>query len=310
MCYIPSMKKDKLVLIDTNSIIHRAFHALPPLKSKSGEPSGAVYGSLLAFFKIINEFNPTHLAAVFDSPGETFRHEKYKEYKANRIKSPDELIVQIIKTQEVFKGLGVLVLAKIGLEADDILGVLSSRAPKNVETLIVTGDMDILQLVNEKTKVYTLKRGVSEGVLYDTEKVREKYGGCSPEQIIEIKGLQGDPSDNIPGVSGVGEKTAIKLIQEFGNLDKLYEALEKDGPSVSLKIKEKLLKERAEAFLSRELATIKKDDFQDIAIEDLKLNFNKEKAIEVLEELGFESLIKRFLEENKKQEEKNLKLNF
>ncbi len=310
------MKKEKLLLFDANSIIHRAFHALPPLKDKKGEPSGAVYGSLLVFFKMISEINPRYLAVAFDSPGKTFRHEKYKEYKANRPKAPDELVSQIKKTKEVFEKMGAATLAKEGLEADDIVGAVSSCAPEGVETVIVTGDADILQLVNGKTKVYTLKRGVKESVLYDRKKVEEKYGGVPPERVVDIKALQGDPSDNIPGVEGVGEKTAIKLVKKFGRLEDLYSSLKKESPEeVSKKVYEKLKKQKKEAFLSRDLATIDRKCLSGIDFGRFSFQQDKEKTGKVLQDLGFLSMANRFLgekKENKKpsKEGRNLKLNF
>ncbi len=297
------MKREKLLLFDTNSIIHRAFHALPPLKSKNGEPGGAIYGSLLAFFKIISDVNPHYVVVAFDSPGKTFRHKKYKEYKANRVKAPEELIFQIKKTQEVFNNMGVTVLKKEGLEADDIVGTVSFHAPANIETIIATGDMDMLQLVNEKTKVYTLKRGVQESILYNKEKVREKYDGLSPEQIVDIKALWGDASDNIPGVAGIGEKTAIKIIKEFGNVENLYKNL-RSTSSLSTKIKEKLLRGEKTAFLSKELATINKEGIFEYNFADFVYNIKGEKTKETLDDLGFLTLKKRFF----KEEEKNLKL--
>jgi DNA polymerase I len=297
------MKKGKLLLFDTNSIIHRAFHALPPLKSKNGEPGGAIYGSLLAFFKIMSDVNPSYVAVAFDSPGKTFRHKKYKEYKANRVKAPEELIFQIKKAQEVFSNMGLAVLKKEGLEADDIVGTVSFHAPKNIETVIATGDMDMLQLVNEKTKVYTLKRGVQESILYDKEKVKEKYDGLSPKQIVDIKALWGDASDNIPGVSGIGEKTAIRIIKEFENIENLYQNL-RSTSSLTGKIKEKLLKGEKIAFLSKELATINKKGVFEYNFADFGYNIKSEKTKEVLDDLGFLTLKKRFF----KEEDKNLKL--
>ncbi len=297
------MKKEKLLLFDTNSIIHRAFHALPPLKSKDGKVSGAVYGTLLAFFKIISDVNPQYIAAAFDSPGKTFRHKKYKEYKANRVKAPEDLISQIIRTQDIFSEMGVTVLRKDGLEADDIVGAVSFSAPRNIETVIATGDMDILQLVNEKTKVYTLKRGVQESILYDIEKVKEKYDGLPPEKIVDIKALQGDVSDNIPGVEGIGEKTAIRIIKEFKNIEELYKNLENTN-SLSVKIKEKLLKGKKKAFLSKDLATIDKKGFSNFTFSEFNYITKSEKTKKVLDDLGFITLKKRFF----KEEEKNLKL--
>lgn len=315
------MEKEKLLLIDTNSIIHRAFHALPPLKSKDGKPSGALYGSLLAFFKILSDFNPYYVAAAFDSPGKTFRHEAYKEYKAHRPKAPEDLISQIKRTQESFSEMGVAVLAMKGIEADDIVGSVSSSVPSNIETIIATGDLDILQLVKENVKVYTLKRGIKEGVLYDKIAVKERYEGNSPEKIADIKALQGDSSDNIPGVEGVGEKTAIKLIQEFGSIEGLYKFLEKNsfqGKELKIpqKMVEKLKKEKKKAFLSKELALIDKKRFPEIDVSRLAFQKDNQKVEKVLDELGFLTLKKRIFpkkEENltkEKDDGKNLKFNF
>ncbi len=304
------MEKEKLLVFDTNSIIHRAFHALPPLKDKKGEPSGAVYGSLLAFFRFIDEIKPDYIAVAFDSPEKTFRHKRYKEYKANRPKAPDELVSQIIRTKSVFSDMGIATLSKSGLEADDIVGAVAERAPENIETIIVTGDMDILQLVNERTKVYTLKRGVKESVLYDREEVMQRYDGIPPEKIPDIKALQGDASDNIPGVEGIGEKTAIKLIKEHGSLEELYEDLEEEKSSLSTKIKEKLLSEKRKAFLSKELSMINKKDFSEFQLSDLCFKTEDGKMTEALEGLGFDSLAKRFKKKDASRQKENLKLNF
>ncbi len=309
------MQKEKLLLFDTNSIIHRAFHALPPLKSKDGEPGGAVYGSLLAFFRIISEVNPQYVVAAFDSPGKTFRHEKYEKYKANRPKAPDELVSQIKKTIKVFSEIGVLTLAREGLEGDDIVGAVSFSAPSNVETVIATGDMDMLQLVNEKTKVYTLKKGIKESVLYDVEKVKERYDGIPPEKLVDVKALQGDPSDNIPGVEGIGEKTAIKIIKEFKDLESLYSVLEKhslpgEKSVLSERIWKKLKENKEKAFLSKELSLIKKENFSGFNFPDSRFFLEDQKVVKTLEELGFRSIAKRFL--NKSEREtggENLKLN-
>jgi DNA polymerase-1 len=307
---------EKLLVFDTNSIIHRAFHALPPLTSKGGEPSGAVYGSLLAFFRMMDEIKPSYVVAVFDSPQKTFRHKKYKEYKANRAKSPEELISQIIKTKEVFSDMGVAVLAKAGLEADDIVGAISCLAPKNIETIIVSGDSDILQLVSKKTKVYNLKRGIKENILYDEKMVKERYG-VVPEKIADIKALQGDVSDNIPGVSGIGEKTATSLIIEFGSIENLYKELEKENAdSISERIKEKLKKGKKKALLSKELALIKRDCFQEFDYSKFYFQKEDEKIIKILEELGFPSIAYRFLgiknisKKPAEREENNLTFNF
>ncbi len=311
------MEKKILLLFDTNSIIHRAFHALPPLKDKDGRVSGAVYGSLSTFFRIVDEINPHFVAAAFDSPGKTFRHKEYKEYKANRPKCPDELVEQLIRTKDVFERMGVRVLSREGLEADDIVGAVSRLVGSDIETIIVTGDMDILQLVNKKTKAYTLKRGIKESVLYDEKKVKERYEGVGPERIPDIKALQGDKSDNIPGVMGVGEKTAVRLIKEFKSLENLYTELKKNNcDNISAKVKENLLAEEEKAFLSKRLAMINVTDFSDGKIEHFSFTRDSKEVESVVRELGFMSLIKWF-SKNKKdainepvKEDKNLTLDF
>ncbi len=304
------MKKKKLLLFDTNSIIHRAYHALPPLKDKSGKPGGAIYGSLLAFFSILEKTDPDYVAVAFDSPGKTFRHEKYKEYKANRPKAPEDLVYQLQKTKEVFSEMGACVLAKEGIEADDIVGVVAKHVPEYVEVVIVSGDKDILQLVDEKTKVYTLRRGVKDSVLYDKDRVKEDYEGLGPEKIADIKALQGDPSDNIPGVSGIGEKTAVKLIKEYGSVENLYKKIKKEDSSlISSKIKEKLIKEEEKAILSKALAMIKKEKVFDFNIEDFFFNKKSEAVLKAIDDVGFTSIAKRLNPSFKKEEKQNLKLN-
>ncbi len=310
------MKKERILLIDTNSIIHRAFHALPPLKTKDGDPGGAVYGSLLAFFKILADFSPNYIVAVFDSPGKTFRHEYYKKYKAHRPKAPDELISQIKMVQKVFSEIGLEIVAREGYEADDIVGSIANNVPENIEVIIATGDLDILQLATEKVKVYTLKRGVKDSVLYDKEKVAEKYEGLSPERIPDIKALKGDASDNIPGVEGVGEKTAVKLIKKFSNIETIYSLLDKEEKLEGFgeNIIKKLKKDKEKAFLSKKLATIDKDSFSSFQLSDFSFKKNSEKIRDVLQELGFNTLAKRFSGDNfiKKEDiaSNNLKFNF
>ncbi|MFH1820589.1 MAG: 5'-3' exonuclease H3TH domain-containing protein [Candidatus Nealsonbacteria bacterium] len=287
--------KKTLIVFDSNSIIHRAYHALPPLTTKKGEIVGAVYGFLLVFLKAIKEFQPDFVIACFDVKGPTFRHEKYKEYKAKRVKAPDDLYKQISRVKEVLSGFNVKVYEKPGFEADDIIGTIAKEAPKKqvlpeLETIIVSGDSDNFQLVNDKTKVFALRKGVKDTVLYDESAVKEKYQGLIPKQLVDYRGLRGDPTDNIPGVPGVGEKTAIDLIQRFGTIDNLYQNLDELRP----KLKDLLIQHKEQAFFSRELATI----YQSVPIEfDLWdsqwENYNKEKATQTLEELDFFSLIPR-----------------
>ncbi|PIZ89645.1 MAG: hypothetical protein COX89_00405 [Candidatus Nealsonbacteria bacterium CG_4_10_14_0_2_um_filter_37_10] len=304
-------EKKKLIIIDSNSIIHRAYHALPPLTTKKEELVNAVYGFLLVFFKAIREFQPDFIAATFDFPAPTFRHKKYKEYKAKRPPAPEELYQQIPKVKEVLEAFNVPIFEKEGFEADDIIGTIAHLAPKRqiipeVETIILSGDLDVLQLINPKTKIYSLRKGVKDIILYDEDLVKEKYGGLMPEQLLDFKALKGDPSDNIPGVPGIGEKTAVELIKEFGSLENLYQNLEKLKP----KLKESLLLQKEQAFFSKELAEIKTNVPIDFNLKKCQWGkYNQKKIIGILKNYEFQTLIKR-LPELKRQEsvKKNLEL--
>src|SRR3989338_3786991 len=209
----------KLILIDANALVHRAFHALPPLTSPQGMIVNAVYGFTLVLLKTIKDFKPDYMAAAFDLAGPTFRHEEFEEYKAHRQKAPDELYAQIPLIQEVLKAFGIEIFTKEGYEADDLIGSLAEKAKKNqqnggLQTVILTGDLDTLQLVeDDKVVVFTLRKGVSDTVTYNEKSVLERYG-LEPYQVVDFKGLKGDPSDNIPGVPGIGEKTAMALLQK------------------------------------------------------------------------------------------------
>ncbi|MBI4138175.1 MAG: hypothetical protein HY482_01090 [Candidatus Wildermuthbacteria bacterium] len=297
-------EKKVLLLLDANSLIHRAFHALPPLTTSKGVMVNAVYGFLLALFRAIKEFNPDYIAAAFDVPSSTEgRKKKFLQYKAQREKAPDELYAQIPLVQAALKVLHIPVFEQAGFEADDIIATISRVAPLRqahppLETVIATGDADALQLVSGRIKVYALRKGVQDSVLYDEKAVREKYG-ADPRQLVDWKGLRGDPSDNIPGVKGVGEKTATLLIGEFGSLEDLYVALEArtDIPGISLKLKQTLLEGKESAFLSRDLATMSKDVPLDISLPELSWRgFNKSEAEEFLRSFEFKTLIPRLAE--------------
>ncbi|MDP2864215.1 MAG: 5'-3' exonuclease H3TH domain-containing protein [bacterium] len=295
-------EKKRLIIIDSNSLIHRAYHALPPLTTKKGELINAVYGFLLVFLKAIKEFQPDYIAACFDLPGPTFRHKKFKEYKAKRPPTPEELCQQIPKVKEILKSFDVPIFEKEGFEADDIIGTISELAPRKqvipeIETVILSGDLDTLQLVNPCTKVYALRKGVKDTVLYDIEKVKEKFQGLTPEQILDFKSLRGDASDNIPGVTGVGEKTAIELLLKFGSLENIYKEIGEDSEqakNLKPKLKETLLKYKEQAFLSKTLAQIDKNTPIDFNLEKCRWKeYDKEKVIQILKNLEFYSLLGR-----------------
>lgn len=298
-------KKNTLIIIDSNSLIHRAFHALPSLTVKNGMQTGAIYGFLLAFFKALKDFHPDFVVATFDVSGPTFRHREYKQYKADRPKMPSELVQQIPKIKEILKLFGVPIFEKQGFEADDIIGTISRAVSKKqtsteIEIIILSGDKDIFQLINAQTKAYNLKKGVKNTALYDIEKIKEDYEGLLPEQLLDFKGLRGDPSDNIPGVPGIGKKTGIKLIKEFGSVENLYKILKGDqeeAKEISPRVKELLLKNEEQALLSKKLVRI--DCNVPIKFDIKKCRFNNQKSKEIvkfLEKLEFNSLIKRLFE--------------
>lgn len=282
----------KLILIDGNAIIHRSYHALPPLTTKKGELVNAVYGFSSTLLSVIDKFKPDYIAATFDLAGPTFRHKEYKEYKAKRVKADQELYDQIPRVKEVVRAMNIPIYEKEGFEADDVIGTLAKQIEKsgeNVENIIVTGDLDTLQLVNPKTKVYTMRRGLSDALIYDEEKIKERYG-LSPRQMIDFKGLRGDASDNIPGVKGIGEKTAIELIKKYSTLENVYKNLDE----IKGAVREKLERDRAMAAKSKHLSEINQSVPVKIDLTRAYVHkFEREKIVELFKELNFYSLIKR-----------------
>ncbi|MEA1937278.1 MAG: DNA polymerase I [Patescibacteria group bacterium] len=297
----------KLILVDANALMHRAYHALPPLVTKKGENVNAVYGFTSVLLKVVKDLRPDYIICAFDVAGGTFRDKIYDDYKAGRAKPDQEFYDQIPKIKEVVEALNIPIIERKGFEADDVIGTLAEQANGKLrivncklQTIIVTGDMDALQLVDKNTEVYTLRKGIKDTVIYDEKAVEERYG-LKPEQIIDFKGLRGDPSDNIPGVKGIGEKGASELLQNFGSIKKLYEAIEKNktGDLIKPRTKEKLIAEKSQALMSKELATIKRD--MDIKLDLEKCvwgDYNKERLNGLFRELEFYSLISRVEEAN------------
>jgi len=292
----------KFILIDAHALIHRAYHALPPLTTKSGELVNAVFGFASVLIKVINEFKPDYIAAAFDLPEPTFRHKEYKEYKATRPEAPPDLYIQIPRVREVLKAFKIPIYEKIGYEADDIIGTISKKlSGKDIEVLILTGDMDTLQLVGGSPaqagniKVCTPKRGLSDPIIYDEKKVEERFKGLKPGQLNDFKGLKGDPSDNIPGVKGIGEKTAIDLLNRYKTIEKLYEAMKKGKTiGISNSVMGKLKAGKESAFLSKKLVTLYRDVPIIFSLKENEFGkFDKNKLLEVFKDLGFESLIGR-----------------
>jgi len=289
------MRKEKLYVIDGNAYIHRAFHALPPLTNSLGQMVNAVYGFTRMLLKILREEKPDCLAVCFDFPAPTFRHREFQEYKATRKETPDELKQQIPLAHSIVKALNIPIFEKEGYEADDLIGTLAKKASKeNIETIIVTGDKDALQLVDDFVKVLNEPKNI----FYTKEVVKEEIG-VSPGQITDLMGLIGDASDNVPGVWGVGPKTATGLIQEFGSLENLYQNLAK----VKGKLREKLEKEKDKAFISRRLVTIVKDVPMEVEVRDCRVReFNREELLKLLRELEFKTLIGELIPVEEKHE--------
>ncbi|MDD2679929.1 MAG: 5'-3' exonuclease H3TH domain-containing protein, partial [Candidatus Omnitrophica bacterium] len=288
------MDEKRLYLIDATAFCYRAFYAVRGLATSFGQPTGAIYGFINMLNKILKENKPVYIAACFDVSRDTFRTKKFAEYKIQRPPMPDDLSSQMPLIKEALSGYGIKILEKEGFEADDIIATLSRKAKaKGMRTIIITSDKDILQLVDKDTEVYSPYK--DEGVTYDEEKVKERFG-ISPKQIADLISLMGDNVDNIPGIPGIGEKTASALIQEFGSVDKLLAHPDKVGKEkLRLAIKEnaKLIK------LNKELAVLVEDVDLDFGPEDLKIGEAK------LGELGrlFKRLeFKKFLKELKIEE--------
>ncbi|CEO32059.1 DNA polymerase I [Paraclostridium sordellii] len=279
-----------LVIIDGNSIINRAFYALPDLTNKQGLHTNAIYGFTTMLFKIIENYKPTHISVAFDKKAPTFRHLEYKEYKAGRKKMPDELREQIEPLKNVLDAFKINRLELAGYEADDIIGTVSLKAEKEgYKVFIVTGDKDAIQLASKTTTTLITKKGVGEVDEFDFDEVMKKYE-MTPNQFIDLKGLMGDKSDNIPGVPGIGEVTGIKLIKEFGSIENIIENVDSIKGSSRKKIEE----HKDLAIMSKRLATIIRDVPIDITIDDLSFgDYDKANVIDVFNELGFNSLISR-----------------
>lgn len=285
----------KFILIDGNSLLHRAYHAFPPLTTPRGELVNAVYGFTSMLLSVLEKLSPTHVAVAWDLEGPTFRKIEYEDYKANRGPMDEDLVTQIERTHQVVKVLNIPDFGISGFEGDDVIGTLSQKAideksEEDVSVVIVTGDRDSLQLVEgRKVVVYLpIQNHHNASVVFDEAKVVEAYG-LKPEQIVDLKGLMGDSSDNIPGVKGVGKVTATKLIQQFGSVKKIYKEIDKIAPE---RIRKLLLADKEMAFKSYDLAKIKRDVPLSIDWEACKLtNYDKNKVLALFEELNFKSLI-------------------
>lgn len=292
----------RLILLDAHAIIHRAYHALPDFASSKGEPTGALYGISTMLLKIVADLKPDYIIACYDLPGETFRHEVYEAYKAGRKKTDDALVRQLERSKDVFTAFNVPIYSVPGFEADDVLGTIVEKLKddKNTEIIIASGDMDTLQLVSgTKVKVFTLKKGINDTILYDEKAVRDRFG-FGPEVIPDYKGFRGDPSDNIPGIKGIGEKTATILLTNFGSVEGVYKTLKKkpaeiEKIGITKRMFELLQKGEEEAVFSKMLATIRRDAPLDFTLpkSGWRESFDPQPVLELFKELEFRTLGER-----------------
>ncbi|MCL5006548.1 MAG: hypothetical protein M1153_00145 [Patescibacteria group bacterium] len=286
--------KKTLLLIDANSLIHRAYHALPPLTDKSGRPTGALYGLASMLLKIIKERHPEYLAAAFDRPEPTRREKEYAEYKATRPPAEESLVSQLVEARTLFESFGISTFEMPGYEADDLVASLAEKFKNEdgLEIIIFSGDQDLFQMVEDgKILVETPLKGISNSVVYDSAGVKEKFG-VPPEKVADYKGLVGDVSDNIPGVQGIGPKTAAQLIAKYGSVENLIKEFNEIGLSEA-KIAEKLKGNEEKALLSKRVALLEKNISLDVDLNSLRLGLDKEKLSAYFGKLGFSTLTSR-----------------
>lgn len=284
----------KLFLIDANSLIHRTFHALPPLNSSEGKPTNALYGLSSILLALFRE-KPYFWAACFDRPEPTFRKKEFEGYKAQRPKAPDELISQIIESHRLFEAFNIKFFEEPGFEADDLIASLVEKfkIEPNLQIIILTGDRDTFQLIDDdKVIVRILKTGISKTENYNEALIYEKFK-IAPHQLVDFKALVGDPSDNISGIKGIGPKTACELLKKFGSLEKILENID----FLDDKLKEKLIPHKDQVLLYKKLIVLKKDLKINVVLNELNFAPNKEKLVKYFQDLDFKTLIKR-LEKN------------
>jgi DNA polymerase I len=281
----------RLMLLDSNGLIYRGYHALPPLTTSRGELVNAVFGFCSILLRGIQDVRPEYVAACFDLPGPTFRHEQFADYKATRAPMPDDLRSQFPKVREVVAALRIPVYELAGYEADDVIGTITRDLDaRGIDTTVVTGDLDMLQIVTEHTRLMTTRQGVDSTIYYDPAKIWERFE-LRPDQMIDYKALKGDPTDNIPGIPGVGEKTAAKLVGEYGSLEGIYSRLAEVKPD---KLREKLAEAREQVFASRELSRIVRDLPISLDLEAARLaDYDRAEVVRLFREFEFRTLIDR-----------------
>ena len=296
----------KFILVDGQGLLYRAFYALPQLTTTYGQVINAVYGFTMILIKLLEEEKPEYMTITFDTPVPTFRHKEFKEYKAHRKKMPDELVSQIPLIKEIINDYNIAICSKEGYEADDVIGTLAKEAEKrNCDTIIVTGDKDAFQLISPHTKIMTTIKGVTEVKIYDEEDIRKKYG-VGPEKIVDVLALKGDVSDNIPGVPGIGEKTALALIKEFGSLKNILNNPDK----ISKKsLREQIKKYKDQINMSKKLATIVREVPMEYDFDSFKVKLpNYEELWKIFKKLEFKNLFKKIASKIN-YEKTNLKFN-
>jgi DNA polymerase I len=286
-----AVARETLLLVDGHNLVYRAFFAMPALSNSRGEMTNAAYGFTSMLFKALNDTTPTYAVAAFDLPGPTFRHEKFADYKAQRLRAPAELQAQFPWAREVVQSLGIPIVEVPTFEADDVIGTLARKAEvAGLDVIILTGDLDTLQLVTDHVRVFASRRGISDTIIYDLDKVRERYG-FEPPLVVDFKALQGDPSDNIPGVPGIGEKTAMALVREYGPLERVLEAVPSMPPG---RVRRALEEHVEQALLSKWTATIVTDVDVDLPLDEARLFHYDETAVrELFDRLEFRSLLPR-----------------
>ena len=290
----PMTSKPTFLILDGNALLHRAWHAIPPLTTKDGLVVNAAYGFAMILEKMLETHKPDYMAVAWDLPGATFRHELYKEYKAQREKKEQELYDQIPIIQNILAGFGVPSVSAPGFEADDVIGTLAAQAShEGMQTMIVTGDLDSLQLVDDHTRVLFFQKGISETKTYDQAAVHERYG-LTPSQLIDYKALRGDPSDNLPGIAGIGEKTATELLSRYASIEGIYAAL----PGIEEKFAKKLRGREEEVARSKKLVEVVRDVKTDFVFEQAKMGKpDMGKLLPLYRDLEFRTLVRKHTQE-------------
>lgn len=305
-------ERKRLVLFDAHAIIHRAYHALPDFSTKEGTPTGGLYGLTMMLLKSVELLKPDYMVACYDLPGQTFRHKEYDAYKAGRAKADDALVAQLRSSREVFQAFNVPIYDAPGFEADDMLGTIieATKDIEDLEVVVVTGDMDSLQLVSgDRVRVFTLRKGINDTIIYDEDAVRERFG-FGPELLPDYKGFRGDPSDNIIGIKGIGEKTASELLTKFGDMDEIYRSLKSDVQSFkNAGIKDRiitlLIEGEDDARFSKMLATIRRDAPIKFTLPEQtwRVSLDVDRVLALMEQLEFRSIKARVERDFKIEEE-------